>query len=175
MRVTEFVLRPMVAMRRRAHRPAAYVPNSGAAGMRPVDHELRPAACFEKRLNVLRALSLAVLILVAWLVSGKTVAAGALRNMDEVGAAIRACWNAPAGLQHPFVTLSFSFRRDGTLIGPPQLTAIRVSGDAATRQTLANAAITALERCAPLPLAPVLGDSIAGQVFTMQFFAPDSR
>ena len=32
-----------------------------------------------------------------------------------------------------------------------------------------SAAITALERCAPLPLAPALGDNIAGQVFTMRF------
>jgi hypothetical protein len=99
----------------------------------------------------------------------KGLAAGTLRSMDEVGAAISACWKAPAGSKGSFVTLSFSFRRDGMLIGPPRLAAASVPGDADARQRFLSSAITAVERCAPLHLAPALAGNIAGLAFTMRF------
>jgi hypothetical protein len=118
----------------------------------------------------MRALGIIVVIGVMSLTAGKAMAAGTLRTMDEVGAAIRACWNAPSGPQGAFVTMSFSFRRDGRLLGPPRLAAIDVPGDAEARQRFADSAIAALEHCTPLPLAPALADNIDGQVFTMRFF-----
>ena len=121
------------------------------------------------------ALRLAVPSLVLSLGSGEALAAGGLRTMVEVGAALRRCSGAPARAWEPYVTLSFSFRRDGRLLGPPQLAAIRVPGDAAARQRFAEAAVAALERCVPLRLAPALGGDIAGQVFTMRVFGPDRR
>jgi hypothetical protein len=93
-----------------------------------------------------------------------------LRSMDEVGAAIGACWKAPVGSKGSFVTLSFSFRRDGMLIGPPRLAAASVRGNLEARQRFLSSAITAVERCAPLHLAPALAGNIAGLVFTMPFF-----
>jgi hypothetical protein len=99
----------------------------------------------------------------------KAHAAATLRTMNEVGAAIRACWTPPPAAKGAYVILDFSFRRDGTLIGAPWASFIRVPGGAGARQKFSSAAITALEHCAPLPLAPALGDNIAGQVFTMRF------
>ena len=99
-------------------------------------------------------------------------AANTLRNMDEVGAAIRACWSPPAGSRASSVTLSFSFRRDGMLNGRPQPTAIDVPGDSEARRRFVGAAIAALESCTPLHLAPALADNIAGSVFTMPFLGP---
>lgn len=95
-----------------------------------------------------------------------------LNTMDDVGAAIRACWAPPAGAGNSTVTLSFSFKRDGTLIGPPKPTAINVTGDANARQSFVGAAIAALEHCLPLSFSPALAQGIAGTVFTMQFGAP---
>ncbi|TIT81843.1 MAG: hypothetical protein E5W59_17235, partial [Mesorhizobium sp.] len=60
--------------------------------------------------------------------------AAELNTMNDVGAALQACWVPPANSENSSVTLSFSLRRDGTLIGPPRPTAIKVSGDAKARQ-----------------------------------------
>lgn len=92
-----------------------------------------------------------------------------LNTMDEVGTALRACWTPPADAPNSTVTLSFSFKRDGTLIGPPRPTAINVTGDTKTRQSFVDAAIAALQHCLPLSFSPTLAQGIAGNVFTQQF------
>ena len=95
-----------------------------------------------------------------------------LATMDEVGAAIQACWNPPAGTAGSAVTLSFSFNRNGELIGPPRPTAVNVAGDNAARQAFVDAATKALEGCMPLSFSPALAAGIGGAVFTMQFASP---
>jgi hypothetical protein len=101
--------------------------------------------------------------------------AAQLNTMDEVGAAIRACWAAPAGSKGSFVTLSFSFKRDGTLIGPPRPSGISVAGDADAKKQFVDAAIDAVQRCVPLEFAPDLAAGIGGQVFTLQFTSQDNQ
>ena len=98
--------------------------------------------------------------------------AATLNTMDDVGAAIQACWTPPEDARNSTVTLSFSFKRDGTLIGPPRPTAINVTGDAKARQSFVDAAIAALEDCLPLSFSPALAKGIAGSVFTLQFGSP---
>ena len=95
-----------------------------------------------------------------------------LKTMDEVGAAIMACWNAPSDTEGSSVTLSFSFKRDGTLIGPPKTTAIKVAGDEKARQAFVDAATAALQNCLPLSFSPALAKGVAGNVFTLQFKSP---
>ena len=119
--------------------------------------------------GIVRAVRTILVISLLSLAATQAHAATTLRTMNEVGAAIRACWTPPPAAKGAFVILNFSFRRDGTLISPPWASFIRVPGDTEARQTFISAAITALERCAPLPLASALGDNIAGQVFTMRF------
>jgi hypothetical protein len=92
-----------------------------------------------------------------------------LNTMDEVGAAIQQCWKPPADPKDASVTLSFSFRRDGTLIGPPKPTNIKVAGDDKVRKAFIDAAISAVQSCAPLTFSPELADGIGGQVFTVPF------
>lgn len=98
--------------------------------------------------------------------------AASLNTMDDVGAAIQACWTPPADAGNSTVTLSFSFKRNGTLIGPPRPAAINVTGDAKARQSFVDAAIAAVEDCLPLSFSPALAQGIAGNVFTLQFSSP---
>ncbi len=114
-------------------------------------------------------ISMAALLLMA-----ATYESGAepLGTMDEVGAAIQACWNPPAGTSGSAVTLSFSFNRDGKLIGPPMPTAINVPGDETARQAFVDAATKALEGCVPFSFSPALAAGIGGTVFTMEFASP---
>ena len=97
-----------------------------------------------------------------------------LKTMDEVGAAIMACWNAPSDTEGSSVTLSFSFKRDGSLIGQPRPTAISVKGDGNARKAFVDAAIAATQRCTPLSFSPAIAAGIAGNVFTMQFVSPEN-
>ncbi|PSJ53183.1 hypothetical protein [Kumtagia ephedrae] len=96
-----------------------------------------------------------------------------LQTMDAVGAALQACWTAPAGAGKSSVTLSFSFKRDGSLMGPPKPTAIAVEGDDNARKAFVGAAIAAVEKCTPLSFSPAIADGIAGGVYTMQFTSQD--
>ncbi|UVK40152.1 hypothetical protein LHFGNBLO_001586 [Mesorhizobium sp. AR10] len=98
--------------------------------------------------------------------------AATLNTMGDVGAAIQACWSPPADAGNSTVTLSFSFKRDGTLIGPPRPRAIKVAGDAKARQAFVDAATAALQNCLPLSFSPALAQGIAGNVFTLQFASP---
>ncbi|WP_348627591.1 hypothetical protein [Mesorhizobium sp. M6A.T.Ce.TU.002.03.1.1] len=114
-----------------------------------------------------------------WVIAGAVLAgatcqsnAASLNTMDDVGAAIQACWTPPADAGNSTVTLSFSFKRNGTLIGPPRPAAINVTGDAKARQSFVDAAIAAVEDCLPLSFSPALAQGIAGNIFTLQFSSP---
>ena len=98
--------------------------------------------------------------------------AASLNSMNEVGAAMLACWTPPANSENSSVTLSFSFKRDGTLIGPPRTTAIHVSGDDKARKAYVDAATKALSDCLPVSFSPSLAQGVAGSVFTLQFNSP---
>jgi hypothetical protein len=94
-----------------------------------------------------------------------------LKTMDDVGRAIDTCWKAPSDSKGS-VTLSFSFKRDGTLLGKPRPTSIAIDGDDKVRQQFIASAIDALSNCTPLTFSTGLAEGIAGQVFTMPFTAP---
>ncbi|MDX8533629.1 hypothetical protein RFM41_20925 [Mesorhizobium sp. VK25A] len=99
-------------------------------------------------------------------------AAASLNSMNEVGAALLACWTPPANSDNSSVTLSFSFKRDGTLIGPPKTTAVHVGGDDKARKAYVDAATKAMQDCLPLSFSPSLAQGVAGNVFTLQFNSP---
>jgi len=98
--------------------------------------------------------------------------AATLNTMNEVGAALQTCWTPPANSDKSSVTLSFSFKRDGTLIGPPKATAIHVTGDDKARKAYVDAATKALNDCLPVSFSPSLAQGVAGTVFTLQFNSP---
>lgn len=96
-----------------------------------------------------------------------------LKTMDDVGSALRACWSPPPEARNSSVTLSFSFKRDGSLIGTPRPTAINVPGDEKAKKAFTDAAVAAIKKCVPLELAPSLAQGIGGGVYTMEFTSSD--
>lgn len=98
--------------------------------------------------------------------------AATINTMDDVGVAIQSCWTPPADAGKSTVTLSFSFKHDGSLIGPPRPTAVKVSGDDKARKAFIEAAIAAVKNCTPLTLSPALAKGIGGNVFTLQLVSP---
>jgi hypothetical protein len=98
-----------------------------------------------------------------------------LGNTHEVAAAILACWKPPAGLEGSAITMTFSFRRDGSIFGHPRPRQIDVVGDEKARQRFIYAAIDAVERCTPLDFTPKFAEGIGGKVFSMRFASPRKR
>jgi len=106
-------------------------------------------------------------------IAAGVVQAKKMETMSEVDSELHTCWSPPPDIIKSSVTLSFSFRRDGSLMGPPRATAINVLGDDNAKAAFMNAAIEAVEKCTPLQLAPTLAQEISGGVFTTQFHSPD--
>ncbi|HWK63964.1 MAG TPA: hypothetical protein VNS34_03440 [Rhizobiaceae bacterium] len=98
-----------------------------------------------------------------------------LGTMQDVGAKILSCWKPPAGVRNSVVSMRFSFKRDGSLVGPPRPTDINVAGDQDQRKQFIEAATKAIEQCTPVELAPDLAQGIGGQVFTLQFATGDRK
>jgi hypothetical protein len=95
-----------------------------------------------------------------------------LSRLDQVAPAIRACWAPPAGLlglEQIEVTVRFSLRRDGTLIGAPQVTFSSADVALRARELLTRSAAEAIRACTPLDLAAGLGNAIAGRPFAIRF------
>ncbi|WP_315924947.1 hypothetical protein [Mesorhizobium sp. SP-1A] len=107
--------------------------------------------------------------------AGAASAAETLNSMDEVGAAIQKCWSPPADSNGSSVTLRFSFKRDGTLMGPPMASGVKVAGDEKKQKQFVQAAIDALQSCLPLSFGPKLAGGMAGNIFTMQFSSPKTE
>jgi len=92
-----------------------------------------------------------------------------LKSVKDIGKAIEACWHPPANSNDSSVTLRFGFKRDGSLLGPPQPTAVRIKGDDKAHKTFIDAAMKAMTDCTPLDFSPDMAKGMAGQIFALSF------
>ena len=94
-----------------------------------------------------------------------------LNTLNEVSAALRACWVPPpldqsrAGMQ---ITVQMSFRRNGELFGHPRITFESAGASDDERLAYRVAVAKMIKRCAPLPLSNALGNALAGRPFTIR-------
>jgi hypothetical protein len=95
-----------------------------------------------------------------------------LNTLNDLGAALRACWAPPPfdqarpGMQ---ITVMFSFKRNGELFGQPRITFEAAGATDDERLAYRTAVAEMLKRCAPLPFTEALGNAVAGRPFTMRF------
>jgi len=94
-----------------------------------------------------------------------------LNTVNEVSAALRACWVPPpldqsrAGMQ---ITVQMSFRRNGELFGHPRITFESAGASDDERLAYRVAVAKMIKRCAPLPFSNALGNALAGRPFTIR-------
>jgi hypothetical protein len=87
-------------------------------------------------------------------------------------AALRACWVPPSedearpGMQ---MSVRFSFKRSGEIIGTPRTTYVSPDAPREARETYQNAVTASLERCTPMPFSKGLGRAIAGRPIAIRF------
>ncbi|WP_315704245.1 MULTISPECIES: hypothetical protein [unclassified Bradyrhizobium] len=95
-----------------------------------------------------------------------------LDNIGDLFAALRSCWTPPAadaareGMQ---MTVRFSFKRDGEMIGSPRLTYATSGVSADTRDTYLKAINSSLQSCLPLKFSSNLGGALAGRPIAIRY------
>ena len=97
----------------------------------------------------------------------------AVGTIDEMFDALFACWQAPVGSEGMEITLLFSLRRNGTLIGEPRATWSKLTGDEDHQRAFVASVLQALNRALPMPFTASMGGAIAGRPLAPRFFVSD--
>ncbi|KAA2243956.1 hypothetical protein [Salinarimonas soli] len=92
-------------------------------------------------------------------------------TLRDLGPALTACWRAPPETDGSEVTVRFSLKRDGSLLGQPRITYSKLVGDSGRQRAFVSAALGALAECLPVRLSESLGGTIAGRPLTIRFGA----
>jgi hypothetical protein len=96
-------------------------------------------------------------------------------DLDTIGdlfAELRSCWSPPSadeareGMQ---MSVRFSFKTSGEMIGPPRLTFATSGVPADTRATYLKAINASLESCLPLKFTQGLGGALAGRPIMIRY------
>jgi hypothetical protein len=96
-------------------------------------------------------------------------------DLDSIGdlfAALRSCWTPPpadAARQDMQITVRFSFKRSGEMIGSPRLSYATAGVTADIRDTYLKAINTSLAGCMPLKFTGALGGSLAGRPIAIRY------
>jgi len=92
-------------------------------------------------------------------------------TIKEMFSAIYACWEPPPGTAGMSLTLHFSLRRNGTLLGKPRATYSNLGRDEALNRAFVASILEALDEVLPLPLSDSMGGAIAGRMLSPRFTA----
>jgi hypothetical protein len=90
-------------------------------------------------------------------------------TLDEMWTALYACWQPPADSDGLEITLTFSLRRNGTMISQPRVSWSKLAGDSERQRAFVASVLNALEKSLPLPLSDGMGGAIAGRPLALRF------
>jgi hypothetical protein len=107
---------------------------------------------------------------------------GRINTLRELFAELRACWRPPV-VEHMRsgmdLSVRFSFKRDGNILGEPRFTYVSRAATAAQRDVYRQAVLDSLTACAPLPFTAGLGGAVAGRPIVVRYIddrkQPESR
>jgi hypothetical protein len=96
-------------------------------------------------------------------------------DLDSIGdlfAALRSCWSPPPaddarqGMQ---MSVRFSFKRSGEIIGTPRLTYATAGVPSDVRATYLKAINSSLDACVPMKFSSSLGGALAGRPIAIRY------
>ena len=96
-------------------------------------------------------------------------------DLDSIGdlfAELRSCWSPPSpeaareGMQ---MSVRFSFKKSGEMVGPPRMTFATSGVPADVRQTYLKAINASLDACIPLKFTDGLGGALAGRPIAIRY------
>jgi hypothetical protein len=95
-----------------------------------------------------------------------------LDNIGDLFAALRSCWTPPpadSAQQGMQMSVRFSFKRSGEMIGTPFMTYATAGVPADVRATYLKAINASLNGCEPLKFTDGLGGAIAGRPIAIRY------
>jgi hypothetical protein len=95
-----------------------------------------------------------------------------LDNIGDLFAELRSCWSPPppdAAREGMQMSVRFSFKKSGEMIGPPRLTYATAGVPADTRDTYLKAINASLNACIPLKFTDGLADALAGRPIAIRY------
>src|SRR5215475_12551301 len=95
-----------------------------------------------------------------------------LDNIGDLFAELRSCWSPPpadAARQGMQMSVRFSFKRSGEMIGPPRVTFATTGVPTDTRETYLKAINASLDACIPLKFTSNLGGALAGRPIAIRY------
>ena len=96
-------------------------------------------------------------------------------DLDTIGdlfAELRSCWSPPppdAAREGMQVSVRFSFKKSGEMIGPPRLTFATSGVPADTRDSYLKAINSSLDACIPMKFTDGLGGALAGRPIAIRY------
>ena len=96
-------------------------------------------------------------------------------DLDTIGdlfAELRSCWSPPppdAAHEGMQMSVRFSFKKSGEMIGPPRVTFATAGVPADTRDTYLKAINTSLNACIPLKFTDGLSGALAGRPIAIRY------
>lgn len=92
-----------------------------------------------------------------------------LNNQQDLWNYFERCMKPTGGAAGAEMTIRFSLKRDGSLLGKPQITFAKWAGDADDQHRFAEGIAAAFSRCLPAPITGGLGGAIAGRPIALRF------
>jgi hypothetical protein len=95
-----------------------------------------------------------------------------LNTIGDLFAALRSCWTPPPpdsarpGMQ---MSVRFSFKRSGEMMGAPRMTYFTEGASADTRSAYLKAINASLDSCAPMKFTADLGGALAGRPIAIRY------
>jgi hypothetical protein len=102
---------------------------------------------------------------VAWTQSSPEPA----NTLQELYAQLDHCLVAPKGVTGSQITVVFSLKRDGSVLGKPRISFSKLPGTDAERATFLEGVASAFDKCLPASITDALGGAIAGRPISMRF------
>ena len=113
--------------------------------------------------------TLSTMIVLALLAANPAEAQGVPANtLSDLWRGLTRCMGAPGDNAGSELTIVFSLKRDGSLLGTPRITHSRLVGDADAQKAFVAVAIGALEKCLPVKITDGLGGAIAGRLLAIR-------
>lgn len=114
----------------------------------------------------MRALALAAILALG---AAGPAAADPANSIRDLWPALTRCWRAPPGTVGSEITVALSLKRNGELLGRPQITYSRLTGDAAAQRAFVASVLAGLAQCTPVAITDGLGGAIAGRRLSVRF------
>lgn len=95
-----------------------------------------------------------------------------LDNIGDLFAALRSCWTPPqadASREGMQMTVRFSFKRSGDMMGPPRVTYATAGAPADIRDAYFKAISASLDSCVPMKFTGGLGGAVAGRPIAIRY------